>query len=195
MIHRFNAISLWAASAILLQLTLKERVAMYVRLVNVTEHLFRLNNCNTALAIISGLNNSGIYRLKYTRAELPKKIQNVFDSAMQLMNSEQSYKAYRDFLHNVNPPCVPYLGVYLTDLTFIEDGNKDFINNLINFRKRQLVFDVIAEIQLHQQLPYNIKPNEKLIPLLKNLTSSKEDQLYQMSLLREPRNAERADIL
>jgi len=194
MIHRFNNISLWAASEILFHPSIKERVAMYVRLVNVTEHLFKLNNFNTALAIISGLNNSGIYRLKYTRAELPKKVQMAFDNGMQLMNSDGAYKAYRESLHNVNPPCVPYLGVYLTDLTFIEDGNRDFINELINFRKRQLVFDVIAELQLHQQLGYSIQANEKLLSLLQNLPCLKEDQLYQMSLLREPRNADRADI-
>ncbi len=37
-------------------------------------------------------------------------------------------------------------GVYLTDLTFIEDGNKDFIGHLINFRKRELVSGIVAEV-------------------------------------------------
>jgi len=194
MIKRFNAISMWAASVILWQTTIKDRVNMWVRLVNITELLLRINNFNTALAIISGLNSAATHRLKYTKAELPKKTQTTFEAVNQLMNSEGAYKAYRDSLHNANPPCVPYLGVYLTDLTFIEDGNKDFTNELINFRKRQLVSDVIAEVQLYQQFPYNIQPNEKLIAILKNLPYTKEDQLYQMSLLREPRNAERADI-
>ena len=35
----------------------------------------------------------------------------------------------RDFIHSANPPCVPYLGVYLTDLTFIEDGIPDKIKH------------------------------------------------------------------
>jgi len=147
------------------------------------------------LAIISGLNSSATFRLKYTRAELPKKTQAQFETAMQLMNSEGSYKAYRDALHNANPPCVPYLGLYLTDVTFIEDGNKDFIRNLINFRKRQLVSEVVSEIQLYQQFPYDLPADQKLLSLFHNLPSSTEEQLYQISLLREPRNAERGDIL
>jgi len=98
-------------------------------------------------------------------------------------------------LHTVNPPCLPYLGMYQTDLTFIEDGNPDFLKDLINFRKRTLISDVIAEIQLYQQIPYPVIANEKLLAPLKNLPYCKDDQLYQMSLLREPRNAERGDIL
>ena len=30
---------------------------------------------------------------------------------------------YREILHNVDPPCIPYLGVALTDLTFTEVNN------------------------------------------------------------------------
>jgi hypothetical protein len=41
-------------------------------------------------------------------------------------------------------------GVYLTDLTFIEDGNPDYINELINFSKRSLIYTVIAKIQQFQ---------------------------------------------
>jgi uncharacterized membrane protein len=36
------------------------------------------------------------------------------------MGMEGSFKVYRQTLINATPPCVPYIGVYLTDLVFIE---------------------------------------------------------------------------
>ena len=37
-------------------------------------------------------------------------------------------------------PCVPYIGIYLSDLTFIEDGNPEFLDeNLINFQKQEVI--------------------------------------------------------
>jgi son of sevenless-like protein len=44
-------------------------------------------------------------------------------------------------------------GVYQSDLTFIGDGNPDTLDNgYINFFKRQLVAEVIKEVQLYQQV-------------------------------------------
>eukprot|EP01113_Clastostelium_recurvatum_P022051 TRINITY_DN2622_c0_g1_i4.p1 TRINITY_DN2622_c0_g1~~TRINITY_DN2622_c0_g1_i4.p1 ORF type:complete len:1359 (+),score=409.19 TRINITY_DN2622_c0_g1_i4:97-4173(+) len=196
MIARFNTISMWASSVLLWQDNIKDRVAVYARLISLADHLFRANNFNTLLAVIAGLNSAPVFRLKHTRAELPKKVASVLEGYLKLMNSECAYKHYREALHNVNPPCVPYLGIYLTDLTFIEDGNKDTVNGcLINFRKRQLVSNIMAEIQLYQQFRYSInEPNEALIQLLTNLPAHDDSQLYQLSLLREPRNASREDI-
>lgn len=58
-------------------------------------------------------------------------------------------------LHTANPPLVPYLGLYLTDLTFIEDGAQDYTDGgLVNFDKRRLLASVIKEIQQYQQVPY-----------------------------------------
>lgn len=38
----------------------------------------------------------------------------------EVMAMEGSFKNYRNHLAAASPPCVPYIGVYLTDLVFIE---------------------------------------------------------------------------
>jgi len=196
MIQRFNQVSAWATLSILWQEKIADRIRTYEKLVNITEHLRKMNNFNSMLAILSGLNSSAVFRLKYTREELSPKSQKLFAEFMDLMSSKSSYKAYRDTLHQANPPVIPYMGTYLTDITFIEDGNKDNINNLINFRKRELVSNVILEIQMYQQVLHKFAPRPQLINLLNQLPHAVDsDKMYQLSLLREPRTAERSDIV
>lgn len=36
---------------------------------------------------------------------------------------EKNYANLRRRLHNHVPPCIPFLGIYLTDLEFIDAGN------------------------------------------------------------------------
>lgn len=44
------------------------------------------------------------------------------------------------FLTSCDPPCVPYLGMYLTDLAFIEEGTPNYTeDNLVNFSKMRMV--------------------------------------------------------
>ena len=47
-----------------------------------------------------------------------------------LIKQFYSYRAYREHLHTITPPCIPYMGIYLTDLTFVLDGNPDRLDEV-----------------------------------------------------------------
>lgn len=54
--------------------------------------------------------------------------------------SDGRFRAMREALHRCDPPCIPYLGMYLTDLSFIEEGTPDFTpDGLLNFSKMRMV--------------------------------------------------------
>lgn len=108
------------------------------------------------------------------------------------MGANRNFQEYREMIHSVNPPCIPFLGIYLQDLTFIEDGNPDYINKprgLINFAKRQKAAEVIREINQFQSPPYTFQAVPELQTFVKShLESSRDiDKLYERSLQLEPR--------
>lgn len=70
----------------------------------------------------------------------------------ELMSPQRSFHNYRTALRACKPPAVPYLGVYLQDLTFIEDGNPEQLGDgLVNFERLGLVYGVLKEVLLYQQ--------------------------------------------
>lgn len=127
----------------------------------------------------------------------------------ELVSPKGQYVNYRKALKELKPPAIPFLGVYLTDLTFIELGNPGFLpdTHYINFEKRRKVYSLIREIQFYQQVPYLFPAipaiQEVLVSL--NTTTSKlsdvqstqvllsEEELYEMSLVVEPRLEEDED--
>ncbi|KAL7773200.1 hypothetical protein CFE70_003164 [Pyrenophora teres f. teres 0-1] len=111
------------------------------------------------------------------------------ESMRKLMGSTKNFAEYRDTLHRANPPCV-----YLTDLTFIEDGIPSLIKrtNLINFAKRAKTAEVIRDIQQYQNVPYPLQPVPELQDyILTNMQSAGDvHEMYEMSLSVEPRERE-----
>ncbi|KAN0023643.1 hypothetical protein ACTFIV_008030 [Dictyostelium citrinum] len=195
-ISRFNDISLWVVSLILEPDRVKTRAKRLKRIISIADELRKLNNYNTCIAVISGINNSAILRLKYTRGLLSKKYLDILENLEKEMSCEGSYKNYRDKLKNSDPPVVPYIGVYLTDLTFIEEGNPNIIRgNLINFAKYYLIYRVISEIQQYQWTEYQLNVAPIIQTFIRDVSiSSTSDDLYHLSLLKEPRNALKSDI-
>ena len=62
------------------------------------------------------------------------------EKLQSLISSDGRFRSLRDSLHRTDPPCIPYLGMYLSDLTFIEEGTPNFTDNgLLNFAKMRMV--------------------------------------------------------
>ena len=77
--------------------------------------------------------------------------------------------------------------MYLTDLTFIEDGSSSVGSSvgLINFRKRELISDVISDLQSYQNIPYTFKEVSVIQDYLNNVDTLNEGEYYKLSLERE----------
>lgn len=90
-------------------------------------------------------------------------------------------------------------GVYLTDLTFIEDGIPSIIKktNMINFAKRAKTADVIRDIQQYQNVPYSLQPVPELKDyILSNMQAAGDvHEMYDKSLVVEPREREDEKIV
>ena len=194
MINRFNIVSNWVCSEILKQDTQKGRVDTLNHFIEIAERCKGLNNFNACMEIISGLGDSSIHRLKDHWEELPKKSQKMYADLKDILSSESSYKTFRAYLKTCNGACIPYLGMYLTDLTFIEDGNPDKTGALHNFSKRIFVSNVIQEIQQYQQSPYVLKPVLAIQTFFNSLSEKviDKEKCYQISLQILPRGGAKA---
>lgn len=194
MSFRFNSLSMWVATSILRMPKLKQRVKIMSRWIRVMEHLRNLNNFNGTMAVMSGLHNSAVHRLKWTKSELPPPQKKVLADMEELLSHEKSYQKYREVLSHTDPPLIPYLGVYLTDLTFIYE-NENMLNGLINFRKRKLIYDAIDKIQQYQLTAYNLLPIYQVQKVLLTPPQPMDEiEMYALSKKYEPRDAERTDI-
>lgn len=90
-----------------------------------------------------------------------------------------------------------HLGVYLTDLIFIEDGVSSQIKgqNAINFTKWTKTTEVIREIQRYQNEPYALQPVPELQEYIAENMATAGDvhEMWDRSLKVEPREKERED--
>ena len=140
------------------------------------------------------MSTAPISRLKRTWDQVPQRTLSTLESHRRLMGSTKNFSDYRETLHLANPPCIPFFGVYLTDLTFIEDGIPGIIkkSNLINFAKRAKTAEVIRDIQQYQNVPYGLQPVPELQEYVVGNLGRAGDvhEMYERSLQVEPRERE-----
>ncbi|XP_053415335.1 rap guanine nucleotide exchange factor 1 isoform X6 [Nycticebus coucang] len=185
--EHFNNMSYWVRSIIMLQEKAQDRERLLLKFIKIMKHLRKLNNFNSYLAILSALDSAPIRRLEWQ-----KQTSEGLAEYCTLIDSSSSFRAYRAALSDVEPPCIPYLGLILQDLTFVHLGNPDYIDGKVNFSKRWQQFNILDSMRCFQQAHYDIRRNDDIINFFNDFSDHlAEEALWELSLKIKPRNITR----
>ncbi|XP_033979166.1 rap guanine nucleotide exchange factor 1b isoform X2 [Trematomus bernacchii] len=185
--EHFNNMSYWVRSLIIQQEKAQDREKLLLKFIKIMKHLRKLNNFNSYLAILSALDSAPIRRLEWQ-----KQTSEGLEEYCTLIDSSSSFRAYRAALSEVEPPCIPYLGLILQDLTFVHLGNPDFIEGKVNFSKRWQQFNILDSMRRFQQVHYDLKRNEDIVCFFNDFSDHlAEEALWELSQKIKPRNITR----
>ncbi|XP_058861539.1 rap guanine nucleotide exchange factor 1-like isoform X9 [Acipenser ruthenus] len=185
--EHFNNMSYWVRSIIILQEKAQDREKLLLKFIKIMKHLRKLNNFNSYLAILSALDSAPIRRLEWQ-----KQTSEGLEEYCTLIDSSSSFRAYRAALAEVEPPCIPYLGLILQDLTFVHLGNPDLIDGKVNFSKRWQQFNILDSMRRFQQVHYELKRNDDIVSFFNDFSDHlAEEALWELSLKIKPRNITR----
>ncbi|TQS37863.1 hypothetical protein Golomagni_01649 [Golovinomyces magnicellulatus] len=186
----------------------KKRANVLKHWIKIAQKCLEFNNYDTLIAIICGVNSSTIIRLKKTWESVSQRRKDLLKSLSAVVEPSKNYAGLRRRLHDHVPPCIPFLGMFLTDLTFVDAGNSPtrqlpVMGNsgglkVINFDKYTRTAKIISDLQRFQ-LPYRFTEVPELqswissqLSRVRNISDDSHEQakmLYRKSLRLEPRES------
>uniref|UniRef100_A0A6Q2XX77 RAS guanyl releasing protein 2 n=1 Tax=Esox lucius TaxID=8010 RepID=A0A6Q2XX77_ESOLU len=190
----FNSVSQWIQLMVLSKPTAPQRAAVISHFIGVAQRLLQLQNFNTLMAVVGGLSNSSISRLKDTQAHISSDVSKAFNNLVELVTSCGNYSRYRQRFSDSTGFRFPILGVHLKDLIAVHVALPDWSDQektQVNLAKTQQLYTILQELALIQTTPPSIDANTDLLNLLVVSLDQyhSEEEIYQLSLQREPRTA------
>ncbi|NXL11833.1 RPGF5 factor, partial [Mesembrinibis cayennensis] len=192
LLQRCNEVQLWVATEILLCSQLCKRVQLVKKFIKIAAHCKAQRNLNSFFAIVMGLNTASVSRLSQTWEKIPGKFKKLFTELESLTDPSLNHKAYRDAFKKMKSPKIPFMPLLLKDVTFIHEGNKTFLDNLVNFEKLHMIADTVRSLrhcrnnQFGNEVPskehHELKPYIHYLHVIDN-----QQALFELSHRIEPR--------
>lgn len=178
----------------------KKRALVIKQWVKVSSKCLELNNYESLMAIVWSLHSAMVLRLKRTWELVSQKTKTKLDELESIISQERNWHILRARLQNHVAPCIPYVGIYLTDLTFNHDGNQNTRQlasnrnvSVINFDKHMRTAKIIGQLQSFQ-VPYRLTAVPEMqdwlnseLRRVQNSEGANPTTQYRRSMLLEPR--------
>lgn len=184
----------------------KRRAAIVKQWVKIANKCLDLHNYDTLMAIVCALDSTNIKRMRKTWEGVPQKTRSMFDELCKVVDVAKNYSALRQRVQSHLPPCLPFIGVYLTDLTMVDTAYTNTRPlttdqgriSVINLDKHMNTAKIISDLQRFQ-VPYRFAEISELQTWMQDQlvrVRSAGDKSFQMhyrrSLILEPREPNRS---
>jgi len=197
LINRTNQITDWVSTAILTQEKLSNRITVLKEMISIANGLFQLGNFHSLLGVLLAFDNTPVSRLKHTITGLSKKYSEILQNLAKIKDPSNQFKNLREAMKNSKTVPIPYLGLHLQNFAAVDEASPDFVGedkDMINIFKYKTLYECVAPVLGAYEAP-DIPKQEPLYTLLQTLPVLSGDDLYSLSLLREPRGCTRQDLL
>uniref|UniRef100_A0A096LQ52 Ral guanine nucleotide dissociation stimulator-like 2 n=1 Tax=Poecilia formosa TaxID=48698 RepID=A0A096LQ52_POEFO len=192
----------------------QQRARLLEKWISVAEECRARKNFSSLYAVVSALQSNPIHRLRRTWQETDsREALRRYEELAEIFSDKDNYSQSRELLkeegtskfanldNRINnrhhsrgieqqseasnaQGTVPYLGIFLTDLTMLDTAVKDRLDNgYINFDKRRREFEVLAQIRLLQSSCKNcvFDSDEAFSQWYHSVPTLTEEQSYRLS--------------
>ncbi|XP_022602081.1 ral guanine nucleotide dissociation stimulator-like 2 [Seriola dumerili] len=183
----------------------QQRARLLEKWISVAEECRARKNFSSLYAIVSALQSNPIHRLRKTWQDTDREAMRRYEELSEIFSEKDNYSQSRELLkeegtskfanidnrlnsRHLNKSnaqgTVPYLGIFLTDLTMLDTAVKDRLDNgYINFDKRRREFEVLAQIRLLQSSCKNcvFSTDESFMQWYHSVPTLTEEESYRLS--------------
>ncbi|XP_020566089.1 ral guanine nucleotide dissociation stimulator-like 2 isoform X3 [Oryzias latipes] len=211
-VRQFNKLANAVLASCLWPTTLRsqQRARLLEKWIGVAEECRARKNFSSLYAVVSALKSNPIHRLRRTWHDTDREALRRYEELAEIFSDKDNYSQTRELLKEEGTSkfanldnrlnnrhvtrsnaqgTVPYLGIFLTDLTMLDTAVKDRLDNgYINFDKRRREFEVLAQIRLLQSSCKNcvFVSDEAFMQWYHSVPTLTEEQSYRLSNEIEP---------
>lgn len=185
-IDHTNIITKWVSTSIIIAPKVEERIKIMVYLLDVMHCLWEMQNCCDAYAILGGFVSNAVFRLESYFNQLPKKEKERFQKIYKIFTEGGSNMKLIREVHEqalkTDKPCIPYIGILLSDLFKYSDIEKNKIDGMLNITKCMKIFAFIESFEVFKKHKFNYLSIVQVQYKLDRLEYFEPSYLYDLSL-------------
>ncbi|KAJ8084746.1 hypothetical protein PM082_003523 [Marasmius tenuissimus] len=171
-----DKIAAWVTNSVLDNSFLARRADTVDFWIKVAEKCRALNNIASMSAIINALSSTVVMRLHLTWAHVGRK--HTLESLLKYNEPTGGFAGYRNLQQTADGSCVPFVGMYLTDILHIKDQYADDKDpddpsqRKLSFTQRQRWYEVTRTMLRSQSKPYNFNENRATMEFITRATAT-----------------------